>query len=186
MLPLSTRDGLDLFDAALAASDPAVVAARFDLTALRRRAAEEDVPVLLRGLVRTPPRRVSTSAAPTGASLKSVWQGLSEPDLSQAAVDLVCAHVATVLAHSPDDVIREDKSFRDLGFESLTAVELRNRLNAVTGLRLPATVVFDHPTPRALADHLVESLVGRRQPVSAIDDMDIAGLVNLALGGGNS
>ncbi|WP_343446352.1 acyl carrier protein [Micromonospora schwarzwaldensis] len=79
---------------------------------------------------------------------------MTGPQRQQRMLELVRTHAATARGHDSAQAVTPDRAFRKLGFDSLTAVELRNRLATTTGLSLPATVVFDHPTPAALADHL--------------------------------
>ncbi|MFG2533156.1 SDR family NAD(P)-dependent oxidoreductase, partial [Streptomyces sp. NPDC048516] len=152
LLPLGSEDGLALFDAALEADRAVVAPARIDLAGLRRRTADT-LPAALRGLVRTPLRR---AAAETGGSVSWRDQLTALPADQQvpAVRELVCTHVATVLGHSTPNGIDSARAFKDLGFDSLTALDLRNRLNTSTGLRLSPTLIFDYPTPDALARHL--------------------------------
>ncbi|MGV9317312.1 type I polyketide synthase, partial [Streptomyces sp. NPDC003691] len=154
--PMPTEQGLALFEAALAHGDPLPVPARLDLAELRRRAAAEGVPPLFRELVRPPVRRALDAAGNAGPSWAESMAARSAADREQAALDLVRAEVATVLGHTDNgDSVPLDRAFKDLGFDSLTAVELRNRLGVVTGLELSSTVVFDYPSPVALAGFLV-------------------------------
>ncbi|MEU1631167.1 type I polyketide synthase, partial [Streptomyces sp. NPDC020096] len=153
---LSTEDGLALFDAALGLEEGVVVPARVDLTSLR----SGGVPVLLRGLVRTPARRVSRSGSGAAEVVRQRLAGVGGAEQERVLVELVRSHVAGVLGFAAPDAVEATRAFSDLGFDSLTALELRNRLNTATGLRLPATLVFDYPTPTALAQHLRSQLVG--------------------------
>ncbi|NUW36303.1 KR domain-containing protein, partial [Nonomuraea sp. SMC257] len=157
--PLTAEQGLDLFDGALTGAEPRVVAARWDAAGLRARAEAGDLPSVLRGLVRAP-RRTAGNAAATGgpAALAQRLAALPRTDAQRLLTDTVRAHVAAVLAHGSADQIEVDRAFNQLGFDSLTAVELRNRLNADTGLRLPPTLVFDHPTVTTLSDYLFRTL----------------------------
>ncbi|MBW5485875.1 type I polyketide synthase, partial [Streptomyces bambusae] len=144
---LSAADGLELFDLSGAFDEPLLVPARLDLTPPPGAAATP--PALLRSLVRGPARRTAASAAPAGG--RTHW---TERQLA----DLVRTHVSAVLGHAPDRPVDLGKQFTDLGFDSLTAVELRNRLTGDTGLRLSATLIFDYPTPAALVEHLSAQL----------------------------
>ncbi|MEI5033105.1 acyl carrier protein [Streptomyces sp. S1A(2023)] len=83
---------------------------------------------------------------------------MTDEEREETLLGLVREHTATVLAHGTPGTVTADRSFKELGFDSLTAVELRNRLGAATGLRLRATLVFDYPTPSALAGHLGAAL----------------------------
>ncbi|MFG7940491.1 type I polyketide synthase [Streptomyces cacaoi] len=153
---LSDEQGLALFDAALDGPGTAVVATVVDTAALRR---AERVPPVLRGL--TGPRRsVLREVSAVGESLADRLAGLSERGRSELLLDLVRGTAAAVLGHDSAHAVTGARAFKELGFDSLTGVELRNRLAAATGLTLAATLVFDHATPEALAAHLSERLGG--------------------------
>ncbi|MEU8928083.1 SDR family NAD(P)-dependent oxidoreductase, partial [Kitasatospora sp. NPDC048545] len=158
--PLAPENGLALFDAVATGVEPVVLPVRFDLPVLRDRG---DVPALLRGLVRTPVRRSAT--APAAVDLTRRLSGLGVDERGAAVLDLVRDQIAVVLGHDGRSTVDPSRAFQDLGFDSLTAVELRNRLRTVTGLQLPATVVFDYPTADALARFLLEGLFGASEPV---------------------
>ncbi|WP_345006251.1 SDR family NAD(P)-dependent oxidoreductase, partial [Streptosporangium album] len=154
MPPLPPAEGLALFDACLAVPAATLVPIRLDLAVLRARA--DGVPAMLRGLVRTPLRRTASTASTTagGPSLADRLAGLSDTDRDQLLIETVGKHVAAALGHASAASVDPRRAFQELGFDSLSAVELRNMLGAATGLRLPATLVFDYPTPIALADHI--------------------------------
>ncbi|MFC5156560.1 type I polyketide synthase, partial [Streptomyces amakusaensis] len=158
--PMSEDEGMALFDTAVAEDRNLLAPVRFDMAALR--ALGENLPPLLRGLVRATPRRGSAVAgAATGAvggSLAERLSGLDSAERETALVDLVRGEVAAVLGHSGFESVEQSRAFNELGFDSLSAVEFRNRLNALSGLRLPATLVFDYPTPAAVAGHLAEEI----------------------------
>nr|WP_282434937.1 type I polyketide synthase [Nocardia panacis] len=154
VLGLSSQQGFALFDAALRQQRAGVVAARLDTAALATQARAGTLPRLLRGLT------ISTRRAATGGQpgLRERVAGLSESDRYAAVLEMVCGQVAAVLGYSGAEAIDVDRNFRDLGFDSLTAVEARNRLNTITGLRLPATLVFDYPTLADLVGHILLEL----------------------------
>ncbi|MFF4085187.1 SDR family NAD(P)-dependent oxidoreductase, partial [Streptomyces sp. NPDC001777] len=154
LLPLAAVDGLALLDAALATGRPLLVAARFDATALRARAEEGVLASRLRGLVRTTARR----AAPNRDAPADRLKGLDRPQQENLVRDLVRTTVAAVLGHPGTSRVEDDLAFKSAGFDSLTAGELRNRLCAATGLALPVTLAFDHPTPAALVAYLLRRL----------------------------
>ncbi|MEU2603061.1 beta-ketoacyl reductase, partial [Streptomyces hirsutus] len=149
---LSVELGVALFDAALAAGDAVVAPVRLDLAVLR---ALGDVPVLLRSLVRVRSRRAAAAAGGAAAGLVERLSVLTVVERQEALLDLVCGQVALVLGHADANAVNPERAFRELGFDSLTAVELRNRLNTATGLRLSATMAFDYPTVQTLVDHLL-------------------------------
>ncbi|MFF8568523.1 SDR family NAD(P)-dependent oxidoreductase [Streptomyces albidoflavus] len=159
---LSAEDGLALFDLALPDPAPALsVPMRLDLAPVRAAAAENGCPALLRALVRTPARRTASPAAapePQGPTLAQRLAEAAADEGGRLVLDTVTTQVRAVLGHPATYEIDPGRGFLDLGFDSLTAVELRNRLTTLTGLRLPATLVFDHPAPGALAAYVTEEL----------------------------
>ncbi|OBA60949.1 polyketide synthase [Mycobacterium sp. 1100029.7] len=156
LAPLSTPHALQLFDEAMLADRPLLVAARIDAAGLGTGGA---VPPVLRDLVARPGRRLITDsgAAVSTSGLATRLQGLSPEQRHHQLVELVCSNAATVLGRSSADV-EAALPFQDLGFDSLTAVELRNRVKTATGLTLSPNLIFDFPTPAALAEHIDEQL----------------------------
>jgi acyl transferase domain-containing protein/short-subunit dehydrogenase/acyl carrier protein len=148
---MSAGQGLALFDAALRTDEAVLIPLRIDHGAM------VEVPPLLRGLVRPPVRREPDLARKV--------LGRTSGERDRILLELVTRHVAAVLGHEPS-AIAPDRVFQDLGFDSLAAIELRNALNSATGLNLPVTLVFDHQSPRAVAQLLKTELTGG-SPVAA-------------------
>ncbi|MEU5980637.1 SDR family NAD(P)-dependent oxidoreductase, partial [Streptomyces sp. NPDC047315] len=155
--PISTPHGLALFDASLARGDAHLVALDLDPRALPDR-SDPALPVLLRTLAAgaAPRRTAATRQAP--GDLADRLAALPVDGQRQFLLDLVRTNAAAVLGHADAATVRADASFKELGFDSLTVVELRNRLAAATGLRLPASLVFDYVEAGLLAEHLRERL----------------------------
>ncbi|HUR01874.1 MAG TPA: beta-ketoacyl reductase, partial [Nonomuraea sp.] len=143
--PLATAEALALFDAVLADGRATAVPVKLDLDAARAHP-------LLRGFSPAAARRAERPSAPLLERLAA----LPDAEAANLLLDLVRRYVASVLGHSDTGEIDPDRQFKELGFDSLTSVDLRNRLRAEIGLDLPATLVFDYPTPEALAGHLRE------------------------------
>ncbi|AXK35636.1 SDR family NAD(P)-dependent oxidoreductase [Streptomyces armeniacus] len=160
--PMTAAEGLALFDAALGADRALVVPARLDLAALHAQTDIRPVPPILRNVVRVPARRAGAGAGAAGQALAQRLAGLPAEEQQAVLLDLVRQQIAAVLGHASADVIDPERAFKDFGFDSLTAVELRNRLGTACALRLPATVAFDYPTPTALAAHLRERVAPAR------------------------
>ncbi|HZL48771.1 MAG TPA: type I polyketide synthase, partial [Solirubrobacteraceae bacterium] len=156
LIPLSDEQGMALFDRAREGGEPVLFPVRLDTAALRAQARAGVLPAVLRGLVRVPVRR----AADAQGSLANRLADSPESERDALVAELVKAHVAGVLGHASSDAIDPRRTFKDAGFDSLAAVELRNRLSQATGLKLPSTLVFDYPTPLAVTGYLRAQVEG--------------------------
>jgi acyl transferase domain-containing protein/short-subunit dehydrogenase/aryl carrier-like protein len=169
LTPMRVEQALALFDLALGVDRAVLAPATLDLAGLRARAGSEPVAPLFHSLVSAPKRRAA-QAGGTGSERSGLQQelaGRSAAEQARLLLSLIRDHVATVLGHGSPDAIDPGNPFRELGFDSLSAVELRNTLNKVTGLRLPATLLFDYPTPEVLAAYIRTELVGTEQAATA-------------------
>ncbi|MFF3821463.1 type I polyketide synthase [Streptomyces bluensis] len=157
---LATDDALALLDDALRTGEPALVPAALDTAALAARG--DALPAVLHGLVPASRRRRTAHRTAGGADvpLAARLRGLPRAEQDRALLDLVQTQVAAVLGHADAAAVDPSRAFKDIGFDSLTAVDLRNHLGTATGLRLPATLVFDHPSPSALAAFVHRELLG--------------------------
>ncbi|MEU7230360.1 type I polyketide synthase, partial [Streptomyces chrestomyceticus] len=179
-VPLTADEGLVVLDTALTRDEAVLMPARPDTAALRAQtAAGGEVPPLWRALAGTSARRTAASGTAVGSgteageALRHRLASVGGTERDRLLLELVLAHAAAVLGHASPDAIDAGRAFTDVGFDSLTAVELRNRLKAQTGLRLPATLVFDHPTPAALATFLRGELAGDL-PATAVPTATVA------------
>ncbi|HEY2503026.1 MAG TPA: SDR family NAD(P)-dependent oxidoreductase, partial [Mycobacterium sp.] len=166
ILALSSDEAMELFDTALIVDEPFMAPARIDLTALRAHAVA--VPPMFTDLVNAPTRRRvddSLAAAKSKSALAHRLDGLPEAEQHAVLLDLVRSHIATVLGNTTAEAIDPDKAFQELGFDSLTAVEMRNRLKTATGLALSPTLIFDYPTPNGLAGYIRTELAGVSQEI---------------------
>ncbi|MFJ5198316.1 beta-ketoacyl synthase N-terminal-like domain-containing protein, partial [Streptomyces sp. NPDC088394] len=179
VVQLVPADGLALFDAADGTDRAALLAVKLDVPALRRRADAGTLPVLLRGLAQGNRRRAARAGG-SGSTLAERLAAVPTGERAALVDEMVRAQVAIVLGHTSGEAIVAGQAFKELGFDSLTALELRNRLVSATGLRLPATLVFDYPSPAALADFVLAEALGTAEgitvgaAVAVADDEPIA------------
>ncbi|MEV6624691.1 SDR family NAD(P)-dependent oxidoreductase [Amycolatopsis sp. NPDC051106] len=145
--PMATADALALFDACLVAEDAVLAPVKLDIAALRSRA--DSLPPVLRGMVR--PTATRRTTAKNDGAVTARLAALPEPEREAYLLEVVSGQVKAVLGLG---FVEPGRAFQEMGFDSLTSVELRNQLGALTGLKLTATIVFDHPTPAALAARL--------------------------------
>ncbi len=166
IVALSSEEAMELFDTAMIVDEPFMALARIDLFALRAHAVA--VPPMFTDLVNVPTRRKvddSLAAAKSKSALAHRLHGLPEPEQHAVVLDLVRSHIATVLGTIAPQAVDPGKAFQELGFDSLTAVEMRNRLKAATGLALSPTLIFDYPTPNGLATYIRAELAGAAQEI---------------------
>jgi len=163
VLALSAAEALQLLDTAMVVDEPFLLPARIDTTALRAKYDAGTLPPMFVDLINARARRQvddSLAAAKSKSALLQRLEGLPEAEQHAVLLDLVRSHIATVLGNSSAEAIDPDKAFQELGFDSLTAVEMRNRLKAATGLTLSPTLIFDYPNSSALAGYFRQELVG--------------------------
>ncbi len=161
LAPMNPGQALELLDAALTINHPSMVAARLDRTALDALAHSGGLPALFSGLARRPRRRQiedTGDATQSKSALAQRLHGLAANEQHDLLVGIVCAQAAAVLGRPTPEDIDPEAEFQDLGFDSLTAVELRNRLKTATGLTLPPTLIFDYPTAAAVATYVAHQI----------------------------
>jgi polyketide synthase 12 len=171
IVAMSSDQALELMDTALIVDEPFMLPAHIDLAALRVKFDGGTLPPMFVDLINAPTRRQvddSLAAAKSKSALLQRLEGLPEDEQQAILLDLVRANIATVLGSSSPEAIHPDRAFQELGFDSLTAVEMRNRLKAATGLALSPTLIFDYPNSAALAGYMYRELVGSSdQPAAA-------------------
>ncbi|MBL7618302.1 type I polyketide synthase, partial [Frankia sp. AgB1.8] len=161
--PLDTDHALALLDQALRSRRPALAPIHVDHAGLRAMDADQ-VPEVMRALVPASVRRAARTATRGTRTFADEMRYLPAAEREQVLLELVRSHAATVLGHGSETLVASDRAFRDMGFDSLAAVELRNRLSAATGFALPPTAVFDYPTVIELAGYLRGQIVGESEP----------------------
>lgn len=152
---LSREQGLELFDESCACGRAVTMPLVLNRRELRVQARERRLPALLSGLIRVSASRASTGR---GGASRGRLSGIAEPERSRVVLELTLSQVAAVLGYDSPETIGPKQAFKELGLDSLAAVELRNRLNAETGLRLPPTLAFDHPTSAAVVERVLQEL----------------------------
>ncbi|WP_072535960.1 type I polyketide synthase, partial [Mycobacterium tuberculosis] len=172
VLALSTADALQLFDTAMIVDEPFMLPAHIDFAALKVKFDGGTLPPMFVDLINAPTRRQvddSLAAAKSKSALLQRLEGLPEDEQHAVLLDLVRSHIATVLGSASPEAIDPDRAFQELGFDSLTAVEMRNRLKSATGLALSPTLIFDYPNSAALAGYMRRELLGSSpQDTSAV------------------
>ena len=183
IVAMSSDQALELMDTALIVDEPFLLPAHIDLAALRVKFDAGTLPPMFVDLINAPTRRQvddSLAAAKSKSALLQRLEGLPEDEQHAVLLDLVRSNIATVLGNSSPEAIDPDLAFQELGFDSLTAVEMRNRLKSATGLALSPTLIFDYPNSAALAGYMYRELVGASEqstPAAAPGEAEIQRVV---------
>ena len=183
IVAMSSGEALELMDTALIVDEPFLLPAHIDLAALRVKFDAGTLPPMFVDLINAPSRRQvddSLAAAKSKSALLQRLEGLPEDEQQAVVLDLVRTNIATVLGNSSPETIDPDLAFQELGFDSLTAVEMRNRLKSATGLALSPTLIFDYPNSAALAGYIYRELVGASEqsaPAAAPGEAEIQRVV---------
>jgi pimaricinolide synthase PimS1 len=174
--PLSEAQGLELFDLAHGRDESLLVALSLNRSALAFQAEAGPLPAMLRGMARTGAR--PGGRGEQGALAKRL-AGAPAHEREHILLHAVRSHAARALGFASADAIDAAQAFKDLGFDSLAAIELRNRLSEATGIGLPATLIFDYPTPTALADYLLERVAPEHEQAAVTFDAELDSLERL-------
>ncbi|MCC6557896.1 MAG: SDR family NAD(P)-dependent oxidoreductase [Polyangiaceae bacterium] len=167
VIPLEVASGMQLLDAALEHPEPVLVPIHFDRGALRRAASRDTGLALLRSLSGARPRRAGTPGTGSESAFAARLAPLSDPERHDLVLATIRSEVAQVLGLGRPEAVPVDQPLRDLGLDSLMAVETRNRLASLLGTKLPASLLFDHPTPKDLA-RFIEARLGGRAPAASV------------------
>jgi acyl carrier protein len=170
---LSSARNLALFDVACSGNVALAVAIALDPAALRAQARSGVLPTLFEGLVTGSAHK---DARTPGRSLAAVLSVMGEAERERAVLEFALTHVSAVLGGAPAESIDPLQPFKELGFDSLIALELRNRLSVATGLRLPATLAFDHPNASAVGHYLLGRVGASSESATPSVDAELAEL----------
>jgi polyketide synthase 12 len=163
IVAMSSEEALQLLDTAMIVGEPFVLPAHIDFAALRVKFDGGTLPPMFVDLIDAPTRRQvddTLAAAKSRSALLRRLEGLPDDEQQAILLDLVRSNIATVLGNASPEAVDPDRAFQELGFDSLTAVEMRNRLKSATGLPLSPTLIFDYPNSAALAGYIHRELVG--------------------------
>jgi polyketide synthase 12 len=163
IVAMSSQEALQLLDTAMVVDEPFLLPAHIDLAALRVKFDGGTLPPMFVDLINAPTRRQvddTLAAAKSKSALLQRLEGLPDDEQHAVLLDLVRSNIATVLGNASTESIDPDRAFQELGFDSLTAVEMRNRLKSATGLALSPTLIFDYPNSASLAGYIHRELVG--------------------------